>query len=438
MNKLSSAIWTPSAPTSLAVVALLIVRNIGSDSTARVNRLISAHEVLQFTGQAIDQYDPTERANPVFIGVKPGTLLSETAQLAKPASNDADFILLQQRTQQTVKMKPFLKDKLMELTKTVTTTDWVHENSNWLDPFLQSQSPTDEAIYYDKLSKSFNEKTVALVPKEHRQRIILALYPSEARGQALLLESTEPQPYITETLLVKEPVFTETALSSIAQDLEKIALAQCNVSLGHRLKAISDRMFRLNEYNQSAEKHYILKQEKMNREMQVMTKQISMGMTCIQGQGSNDHPAFEYAFKTEIDAFFRLLTAILHAKPRRPLLAIFEDLAKCIGGTKLINILNQEARRKEHGREADDPLINIFADLASAVRGKELTDLIQASDVKDYKKKYQELKREIPKKFPGLTLEQATEQDFEPTEPAEAESSLQTETLLNSGGIHPF
>jgi hypothetical protein len=86
MNKLSSAIWTPSAPTSLAVVALLVVRNIGSGATARVNRLISAHKILQFTGQAIDQYDPTERANPIFIGVKPGTLRSETAPLAESAS----------------------------------------------------------------------------------------------------------------------------------------------------------------------------------------------------------------------------------------------------------------------------------------------------------------------------------------------------------------
>lgn len=150
-------------------------------------------------------------------------------------------------------------------------------------------------------------------------------------------------------------------------------------------------------------------------------------------------------------------------------MVVFENLARCIGGAKLITILNQHERRQEyidkletqfpdftiteqmpdaerewwfllnaairHGREADDPLINIFADLTSAVRGKELTDLIQASDVKDYKKKYKELKREIPKKFPGLTLEQATEQEFEPTEPAEAESSLQTETLLNSGGM---
>jgi hypothetical protein len=123
---------------------------------------------------------------------------------------------------------------------------------------------------------------------------------------------------------------------------------------------------------------------------------------------------------------------ILHAKPRKPLLAVFEAPAKYISRTELINILNQEDRRKEyidkletqfpeftiaeqmpdaeregwfllnaairHGREADDPLINIFADLqlASAVRGKELTDLIQASDVKGYKKKYKELKREIP------------------------------------------
>ena len=79
-----------------------------------------------------------------------------------------------------------------------------------------------------------------------------------------------------------------------------------------------------------------------------------------------------------------------------------------------------------HGREADDPLIKIFADLqlASAVRGKELTDLIQASDVKGYKKRYKELKREIPKKFPGLTLQQATEYDLEPTEPTGAEGSL--------------
>ncbi|CAG7564060.1 unnamed protein product [Fusarium equiseti] len=185
----------------------------------------------------------------------------------------------------------------------------------------QPRKSTDEASFYDKLNKSFDEKTVVLVLKEHRQRMVLALYPSEKREQALLPESTELQPFITETSLVKEPIFTETALSSIARDLE-IALAQCNVSLGNRLKAISDRMFHLNEYNQSAEKHYILKQEKMNREMEVMTKQISMGMARIQGQESNDHPAFEYAFKTEIDAFFRLLTTILHAKPRRPLLAV--------------------------------------------------------------------------------------------------------------------
>lgn len=78
INKLSSAIWTPSGPTSLAVVALLLVRNIGSDSTARVNRLISAHKVLQFTGLTIDNYDPKDRTNLIIIGIKPGTVSSTT------------------------------------------------------------------------------------------------------------------------------------------------------------------------------------------------------------------------------------------------------------------------------------------------------------------------------------------------------------------------
>ena len=152
MNKLiTSAVWTLSVPTSLLLWRYQQqVRNIGSDPTARVNHLISAHKVLQFTGQAIDQYDPTERANPIFIGVKPG--------------RDSSF-----------------KDKLMEVTKTVTTADWIHANNNWLEPFLQSQSPTDEAIFYDKLSKSFNEKTVALVPKEHRQRMIHSLPKRKAQ-----------------------------------------------------------------------------------------------------------------------------------------------------------------------------------------------------------------------------------------------------------------
>jgi len=112
----------------------------------------------------------------------------------------------------------------------------------------QPRKSTNEASLYDKLSKSFNEKTAILVLKEHRQRMVLALYQSEKREQALLQESTELQPFITETSLVKEPVFIETALSSIARDRE-IALAQCNVSLGYRLKAISDRIFHLDEYN---------------------------------------------------------------------------------------------------------------------------------------------------------------------------------------------
>lgn len=110
MNKLSSAIWTSSAPTSFAVVALLVVRNIGSDSTARVNHLISTYQVLQLTGLAIDNYDPKDRTNPIFIVVKPGTVSSATttAPIAEAAHNDADFVLLQQNTKPTAEMKPYV------------------------------------------------------------------------------------------------------------------------------------------------------------------------------------------------------------------------------------------------------------------------------------------------------------------------------------------
>jgi len=51
-------------------------------------------------------------------------------------------------------------------------------------------------------------------------------------------------------------------------------------------------------------------------------------------------------------------------------LAIFEDLAKCIGGTKLINILNGEDKRKEYTDklEAQFPELTITEQMTNAER----------------------------------------------------------------------
>ncbi|XEV06465.1 hypothetical protein FSHL1_011752 [Fusarium sambucinum] len=93
LNKIGDTIWTLSAPTSLAIIALLIVRGIGGDSTARVNSLIHTNQILQYAGHAIDKY-AFDKANPVFIGTRPNSHSVVPMTDALSELNDADFMTL--------------------------------------------------------------------------------------------------------------------------------------------------------------------------------------------------------------------------------------------------------------------------------------------------------------------------------------------------------
>ncbi|KAL6914079.1 hypothetical protein FSST1_011839 [Fusarium sambucinum] len=143
-----------------------------------------------------------------------------------------------------------------------------------------------------------------------------------------------------------------------------------------------------------------------------------------------------------------LFAALRSETPSEPLLDAFQSLVSCIGGSRLETFLDDQMIRDsydaqwqkrhpdarsqtgnptdqdegwlllhaalKHGRNDDDPIMNIFADLAHSVGGGRLTELIKHFYPKPFIKTYKQMKRQVPKRFPGITYDQAMQQDEDP------------------------
>ncbi|SCO84836.1 uncharacterized protein FRV6_08963 [Fusarium oxysporum] len=255
------AVWTLSAPTALAIIALRAIRRIGKDGRATGVQILNAESVLQYTGMAIDLYADNTSNGAICVGVRPNCSIAGLTTVASRERNPAAYMLL---PNPPTKLEPRSRNETVTRTITVTYTsnDFYREHREWLEQLLLPR--VEAETLFDAIEAAVSEETAPLVPERYRDKLTLWYTKMRLFTQCDWMNNPTKDE-ITITKEISQPVVSGGPMEELADDIEDIALEikDTQPDLALRVKATSERLFLYNRFIRDMD-HWFLDEQREN------------------------------------------------------------------------------------------------------------------------------------------------------------------------------